>query len=165
MWYLMKGVLLTKDNLAKRKWKGNMSCAFCSCNENIQHLFFDCHLSRAIWNAISIAFGVRKPENVNDLLGAWVKGWSKENRKQIVVGISALCWAIWLSRNDICFKGKSSYSFLQVIFRGTYWARMWAKLSKEEEEDRLKRICNVVERTMLEIFNNFGWKTRYRLQG
>jgi hypothetical protein len=29
LWYLNKGVILTKDNLAKRRWKGSLLCSFC----------------------------------------------------------------------------------------------------------------------------------------
>jgi hypothetical protein len=35
----MSGAILTKDNLAKRCWKGYLTCNFCKCNESIQHLF------------------------------------------------------------------------------------------------------------------------------
>jgi hypothetical protein len=38
--YLWKGVILTKDNLVKRKWHGSVKCCFCSSLETIQHLFF-----------------------------------------------------------------------------------------------------------------------------
>ena len=40
LWYLQKGVILTKDNLLKRRWKGGSKCCFCSKDETIQHLFF-----------------------------------------------------------------------------------------------------------------------------
>jgi hypothetical protein len=39
-WYLHRGVILTKDNLAKRNWHGNKSCVFCHHDETIKHLFF-----------------------------------------------------------------------------------------------------------------------------
>ncbi|WVZ95347.1 hypothetical protein U9M48_041127, partial [Paspalum notatum var. saurae] len=42
----VRGVVLTKDNLAKRQWKGNLKCSFCNANETIQHLFFECHVAR-----------------------------------------------------------------------------------------------------------------------
>ena len=35
LWYLNKGVILTKDNLIKRKWKGDAKCCFCNCDETI----------------------------------------------------------------------------------------------------------------------------------
>ena len=49
LWYLRKGVILTKDNLAKRNWQGNQQCCFCHENEMIQHLFFDCRFARLVW--------------------------------------------------------------------------------------------------------------------
>jgi hypothetical protein len=40
LWYLKKGVILTKDNLARRNWNGDKRYCFCHCPETIQHLFF-----------------------------------------------------------------------------------------------------------------------------
>jgi hypothetical protein len=39
MWLLYKKVLLTKDNLAKRRWSGCTKCVFCDSHETINHLF------------------------------------------------------------------------------------------------------------------------------
>ncbi|WVZ90623.1 hypothetical protein U9M48_036908 [Paspalum notatum var. saurae] len=44
--YLRKGVLLSKDNLAKHNWQGNKSCVFCHNVETIDHLFFECRFAR-----------------------------------------------------------------------------------------------------------------------
>jgi hypothetical protein len=37
-----EGVVLTKDNLAKKNWKGSQQCVCCNSNETILHLFLDC---------------------------------------------------------------------------------------------------------------------------
>ena len=60
IWLLHCGVILTKDNLAKCNWHGNMQCCFCTNHETIAHLFFDCHLARLIWRIIHITFGLKK---------------------------------------------------------------------------------------------------------
>jgi hypothetical protein len=39
LWYLKKGVTLTKDNLARRNWNGDTRCSLCHSPESIQHLF------------------------------------------------------------------------------------------------------------------------------
>ena len=44
LWYLKRGVILTKDNLTKRNWQGNQQCCFCHENETIQHLFLTADL-------------------------------------------------------------------------------------------------------------------------
>jgi hypothetical protein len=35
------------------------------------------------------------------------------------VGASAICWAIWLSRNDVVFDKSPMKTFMQVIYRET----------------------------------------------
>lgn len=40
MWFLFKGVVLTKNNLARRNWNVSKIYCFCINNETIQHLFF-----------------------------------------------------------------------------------------------------------------------------
>jgi hypothetical protein len=82
MWHWWKGVILTKDNLAKRKWKGGVKCCLCNSSETIQHLFFDCHLARNIWNLVFITFGIQPPTSVSHLLGSWLRGFSKSPRSQ-----------------------------------------------------------------------------------
>ena len=52
MWFLYKKVLLTKDNLAKRRWHGcKKKCVFCDSDETIDHLFISCSMARLVWRA------------------------------------------------------------------------------------------------------------------
>ena len=37
LWFLQRGVILTKDNLASKNWKDNQKCICCNRNETIQH--------------------------------------------------------------------------------------------------------------------------------
>jgi hypothetical protein len=46
MWFLNKNILLTKDNLIKRKWQGNEKCYFYNQKETIQHLFISMFFSK-----------------------------------------------------------------------------------------------------------------------
>nr|TKW20406.1 hypothetical protein SEVIR_4G085801v2 [Setaria viridis] len=81
----------------------------------------------------------------------------------MIIGATALCWALWLNINDLLFKGTITNSFLQVIFRGTHWTRTWAVLSKEEEKIDLKKNCSRFEVTAMEFFNKYGWNFRRRI--
>ena len=120
-------------------------------------------MARNVWNAISITFGIRAPTSVADICGDWLRGWKKINKRQMLIGVAAVCWSIWLSRNEIVFNNTLPNSFIQVIFRGTYWTRSWAMLSKEEDRTSLKDICRKLEVTIMEIFNKFGWRSKNRL--
>jgi hypothetical protein len=103
MWYLKRGVVLTKDNLIRRNWKGSKTCAFCSHPEIIQHLFFDCHVAKFIWRAVQSAFNIDIPISVMHLFNDWANGMGPHMRKCLLTGGAALCWAMWTSRNDIVF--------------------------------------------------------------
>jgi hypothetical protein len=53
--YLHKGVVLTKDNLAKRNWHESKKCVFSHQDETIKHVFFQCRFARSIWSVIQVA--------------------------------------------------------------------------------------------------------------
>ena len=63
LWYLRRGVVLIKDNLAKRNWHRNQQCCFCHENEMIQHLFFDCWFTRLVWATIYAAWCLPQPRD------------------------------------------------------------------------------------------------------
>jgi hypothetical protein len=52
-WYLRGGIILTKDNLVKRKWYSK-TCVFCHQYETTKHLFFKCRFARSKWSIIQI---------------------------------------------------------------------------------------------------------------
>jgi hypothetical protein len=52
LWYLNKGLTLTKDNLVWCNWTRSTTCAFCVKEESIQHLFFDCHWAKFLWRVL-----------------------------------------------------------------------------------------------------------------
>ncbi|WVZ53529.1 hypothetical protein U9M48_004457, partial [Paspalum notatum var. saurae] len=100
VWFLFKGVILTKDNLLKRHWSGDGQCCFCDTNETIQHLFFDCHVAWFVWRVVFLAFDLRPPTNINELFFVlvifraiyWTRSWSalqkKGKKTAIQVGMS-----------------------------------------------------------------------------
>lgn len=124
LWYLKKGVVLTKDNVLRRNWKRNKKYSFCSQDETIKHLFFDCHVAKFMWRAIQFTFNFSMPSRFHDIW-LWLLSLHKKSRRLIFVGLAAMCWMIWLSRNDLVFDKKNTYSYLQILFRGTHWCREW----------------------------------------
>ena len=60
---------------------------------------------------------------VHDLFTSWLEEINRKLKSQIFVGASAICWVIWLTRNDIVFDKVVAPSYLQAIFMGTYWTR------------------------------------------
>ena len=74
MWFVHKQVILTKDNLIKRRWVGSSRCCFCDHDETIQHLFLECPLTKLLRRKIHIAFNINPPAVIESLLGTWLAG-------------------------------------------------------------------------------------------
>ena len=134
LWFLKRGVTLTKDNLAKRNWQGNQLCCFCHENKTIQHLFFDCRMARLAWAPVYAAWGIPKPHNFANMFGNWLNGLTKNLKQLVLVGTTVFCW--WLCRNAVIFYNKKSF-FLQVIYSTTHWLRMWGILQQPTLQDTL----------------------------
>ncbi len=95
-------------------------------------------MARFIWSTFFITFGINPPNNVANMFGIWLKGLQIWLKYQIFIGIVALLWAMRISKNDVVFNGSNFNSYLQVIFRGMYWARQWSLLLKEDGRDVMK---------------------------
>ena len=121
LWYLRRGVTLTKDNLAKHNWQRSKTCCFCHKEETIRHLFFDCRLARAIWSIANLALGINKPHSSTHMFGNWLGGLDKKLRPLVLLGAAAICWSIWLKRNNVVFEKPNYDSPVQVIHVAIKW--------------------------------------------
>jgi hypothetical protein len=109
---------------------------------------------------VHITFGIQAPTSFANLFGSWLHGLSPKLRSQILLGAAALCWAIWLNRNNMVFNKAKSNTTTQVIFRVTYWIRQWSMLHREEERPLFMEGCKRWETLLLAIFMKLGWKFR-----
>jgi hypothetical protein len=162
-WYLRRGVILTKDNLARRNWHGNKSCVFCHQDETIKHLFFHCRFARSIWSIIQIASTLYPPRSVANIFGNWLHGIDNRFRTLIRVGALAIIWSLWLCRNDKVFDNKIS-SPLQVIYRCTGTLRLWSSLQRVENRDLFMEVCARLETTAKDTFSRHGWQHNLRIE-
>jgi len=159
MWYLKRGVILTKDNMTRRNWNGNKQCCFCRSDETIQHLFIECHMTKFLWRAVQFAFNLNPPRSITNLWSNWLIGIGTKLKRQLLVGAFALCWAIWLSRNDMIFDRSLTKTYMQVLFQGTHWLRFWAQLQRcEEDKEMIQIACQTVEGLVMQVFTSHGWR-------
>ena len=127
------------------------------------HLLFDCHHAKEIWKIVYLATGLTPPKSISHMLGNWLSNFDNNERRVILVGAAALCWVIWRCRNDIIFNNIKYSSFMQTVFRGTYWLRLWAHLHHEDTMKVLFRKASLaLEIVALEIANH-GWKHNFRI--
>ena len=163
LWYLRRGVVLTKDNLAKQNWHKNQHCCFCYENETIQHLFFDCRFTRLVWATIYAAWGLPQPRDVSSMFGNWTIGVPKEYKQLVRVGAAALCWSVWRCRNSAIFYNKQP-SFLKVIYSTTHWLCTWAILQPSTSQDVLVAASHFLEQVAKKFFiRTHGWRSSLRI--
>jgi hypothetical protein len=88
MWYMCKEVVLTKDNLARRKWGGSKQYSFCLHNETIQHLLFYCYYVILLWGLAHITFIILPPRNIQEMFGIWTNQVRGKLKRQLLAAAS-----------------------------------------------------------------------------
>uniref|UniRef100_A0A453ELD5 Uncharacterized protein n=1 Tax=Aegilops tauschii subsp. strangulata TaxID=200361 RepID=A0A453ELD5_AEGTS len=57
---------------------------------------------------------IQPPMRINTLFGTWLNGVDIHIAKHIRIGICALLWAIWNTRNDMIFNGTTFTFFCRL---------------------------------------------------
>jgi hypothetical protein len=73
------------------------------------------------------------PKNIKNLFGNWLKSILKKELTQIRVGVCAVIWTMWNTRNDFIFNKPKTHLFLQVIPMIVQWIYTWSYLQQEEQ--------------------------------
>ena len=153
LWLVLKGKILTKDNLLRRGWSGDEACVFCGMDENINHLFLVCSLSKFIWNIVGCAFNLPcPPVDIQQLMNNWMGCSDKRIRRLVIVGVVAIVWSVWRVRNTACFHLKWPLELVSVMYDVCRCIGLWSKLQKEADQEALVRGAKTFERVAMEVF-------------
>ena len=130
IWLILKKSILTRDILIKRGGNCAKNCLFCGQDESIDHLFLHCPLARYVWNVVNVATGMKcQFTNVQQCLIEWLGGFDKKTKKKVTVGVAAVFWGLWKTRNLACFENKWPNEPVEVIHKIGYWIDWWADTS------------------------------------
>jgi hypothetical protein len=91
LWYLRRGVIRTKDNLAKWNWNGSVKCCFCHKDETIRHLFFEWQFARTTWNMVQVATNFYPPCSISNMFDSWLWGINKDLKPLALLGAATVC--------------------------------------------------------------------------
>eukprot|EP00253_Pinus_taeda_P021165 PITA_21165 len=113
-WTLLKGKILTVENLRKRGIQGPSRCCFCCAEEeSIQHIFLLCPFAQSCWKQVINPMTISESfDQITSLQKNWGKCYpfpkkGKHNINRLWKCIPAtLCWKIWLARNNYVFNNK-----------------------------------------------------------
>lgn len=70
---------------------------------------------------MQISFGLYPPHSISHIFRNWLVGVDKKNN--IFIELSILCWALWLSRNNMIFNKSQS-----KLFAGTFQGNVLASV-------------------------------------
>jgi hypothetical protein len=138
MWLIKQDAILTKDNLIKRKWQEIKSCCFCNLEENIPHLFFECSLAKYIWSLVAWVINANCRPTGEYQYWFWCERFMPCNKNLFMIGLAAICWAIWRARNSVCFDKKKIRSLTEIICSASSMLKYWAGLLQEEGKTMLE---------------------------
>ena len=120
--------------------------------------------AKFLWRVVQFTFGFVPPTSVAQFYNDWLLHFDCKSKAQLLRGVSALCQALWLSRNDIVFDNSPMKTYMQVLFRATHWLRIWSLLQKcDDDTNLLKDACRSLETTAMQIFANHGWRFSNRI--
>jgi hypothetical protein len=78
-----------------------MKCCFCDSIEIVEHLFLSCAFARIIWRMLFFTYNIPPPTNITNMFGNWLNCVDKHDKVRIYIGVSDLCWSIWICQNII----------------------------------------------------------------
>jgi hypothetical protein len=103
IWMVAQNAILTKENMIFRNWQGDPACYFCGDPESVSHLLFQCPISKVVWGVLAICFNQKdRPRSYNEFW-QWIKRALPRGEEVYMLGLAAVCWTIWNTRNSICF--------------------------------------------------------------
>ena len=126
--------ILTRDTLRERGGVCTKNCLFCGQDESINHLFFKCPLARYVWNIVSVSTGLNcQFVDANHCLTDWLNGFKGKTKLKVAVGLAAVFWGLWKSRNLACFENKWPLEPIEIVHKVCYFIDIWANLQKSED--------------------------------
>jgi hypothetical protein len=116
MWLAEQKAVLTKDNMLMRNWQGDPGCFFCGLPETNDHLFFEYPIAKVNWGIVALCLHQSTRPMSYEQYWDWIKQALPGGDKFYMLGLAAICWALWKPRNSACFEKKPLTNPFNVIF-------------------------------------------------
>jgi hypothetical protein len=117
-------MLLTRDNLDKRRKVEDLSCLFYMEIESVHHLLFECVVARQPWEAVSEIIGFEVGSCYEFIDNCWLRN----KRFRIINILTSAVWGGWKLRNLLCFLDAAWRSMKQLWQMVLPMLRCWRVL-------------------------------------
>ncbi|KAJ4804331.1 RNA-directed DNA polymerase (reverse transcriptase)-related family protein [Rhynchospora pubera] len=138
MWLVMHDKILSKHNLSKKGWPGDVSCCCCGDVETTTHLFLFCPIIKTVWFWLGNCQNeFYKWQSLPDIVN-FAARLRKKNKHAFLTCFSALCWGMWNMRNEIIFNNRRAKTTRNLLILIQSYVEYWTGLTDEETKQYIK---------------------------
>jgi len=141
LWLIEHNAILTKDNLAKKNWSGDIHCLFCNEVETIDHLFFVCVSSKYTWSLVASVLGASHRPISFGQFWQWASVLLPNRKHFHIIGLAAICWALWTTRNDSCFEKKAIRSPTEIVCSASSFIKILGRFTDGTKQGGTRSRC------------------------
>jgi len=85
-------------------------------------------MAKFVWSLVAMVVGSSCRPCSFDQFWEWVQKYMPTGSKFHMVGLAAICWAIWRAHNNICFEKKLIRSPTEIVCLASSFLVFWAEL-------------------------------------
>jgi hypothetical protein len=129
LWLLSHNKLATVDNLNRKGFSKPNQCCFCSEDDSVMHLFFQCVVAKIIWKLDSDIIGCEIGGDYLSVASRWIH---KKKCYAMNIFTTAVLRGVWLTRNEMVFNNQVWSDVRSVLRRILRLLLEWKPIFKEE---------------------------------
>lgn len=117
LWLALRNRIQSAEHLKKKGWNGSEFCLLCGHTETTNHILFQCSMDTFIWCACRDAFGWNVLPRDFEEFFLLSSSMNVDDFHAFLTLLAAICWVLWITRNNMIFRGKLVYSPLMLAFQ------------------------------------------------
>jgi hypothetical protein len=104
-----------------------------------------------VWGVLAICFNQRVRPSSYEEFWPWVKRALPGGEDVYMLGLAVVCWAIWSTRNSMCFEKKDSKNPCEIVFLACLFIRYWSGLYTGVHQEMIEKGVQTMIRVAMRI--------------
>ena len=115
---------------------------------------FQRSVAKVVRGVVALSFGTSSIPSSYDSFWPWIKQSLARGDHVFMLGLSAICWAIWRTRNAVIFEKKFIKHPCEIICSACAFMRFWAGLYPESMKEIIMAGADSMLKTALRILGS-----------
>lgn len=151
VWLARKDRIQSAEQLRKKGWGGSEFCQLCVALETTDHMPFACPMAVFTWCICRDALGWGVIPKSFDEFFMLCSSAPSSCSGVLSALLVAVCWSLWITRNNMIFRSKLLHSLLTLPFQISSFLLQWEALYHAKEVEELKKLVEKLKSTTLTI--------------